>query len=213
MEYLINIFKFMMKGSGVTLSLYFITQLFSIPLGLAAAVGKVSGNKWTRFLIDVYTWLFRGTPLMLQLFFFYYGLPVMGIRIGGFGSACLTFVLNYGAYYTEIMRSGIEAVDEGQHEACHCLGMSYWQGMLRVIIPQGIRKVIPPLTNESITLVKDTALVAAIGIGDVLRGAKQIVTRDFTIVPFVLAAVFYLAFTTVVVLFFRKIENKYSYFN
>lgn len=213
MEYILNITEFILKGSKITLSLYAITIIFSIPIGIIAAIGKISKSKILRNLIGLYTWLLRGTPLMLQLFFVYYGLGVYGLKLTAFQAACFTFVLNYGAYFTEIFRGGIQSVDKGQYEAAHCLGLTYKQTMGRIVIPQAIKRVLPPLSNEAITLVKDTALVASITLSDVTRNAKQIVSRDFNTSAYLIAAIFYLVFTTVVVWIFRKIENKYGFYN
>ena len=213
MEYILNTAKFMLEGSKITLSLYAITMIFSIPIGIIAAIGKISRFKILRYIIGLYTWLLRGTPLMLQLFFVYYGLGVWGLRLTSFQAACFTFVLNYAAYSTEIFRGGIQSIDRGQYEAAHCLGMTSRQTMRRIVIPQAVKRVLPPLSNEAITLVKDTALVASITLSDVTRNARQVVSRDFNTTAYLLAAIFYLLFTTVVVWVFRKIENKYGFFN
>lgn len=213
MEYILNVAAFILKGSKNTLSLYAITIVLSIPLGILCAIGKLSRFSILRSIIGFYTWLFRGTPLMLQLFFSYYGLGVWGLQFTAFQAAIITFALNYGAYFTEIFRGGIQSIDKGQYEAAHCLGMTKRQAMGRIIIPQAIKRVLPPLSNEAITLVKDTALVAAIALSDVTRNAQQIVSRDFTTIPLVLAALFYLLFTTIVVWVFRKIERKYGFYN
>lgn len=213
MDYILDISGFILQGSKVTLSLYAITIVLSIPIGIIGAIGKVSRFKIFRTIIGFYTWLFRGTPLMLQLFFTYYGLGVWGLRLTAFQAASLTFVLNYGAYFTEIFRGGIQSIDKGQYEAAHCLGMTKKQAMVRIVIPQAIKRVLPPLSNEAITLVKDTALVASIALADVTRNARQIVSRDFTTTPFILAAIFYLLFTTIVVWVFRKTEKEYGFYN
>ena len=213
MEYILNTAKFMLEGSKITLSLYAITMIFSIPIGIMAAIGKISRFKILRYIIGLYTWLLRGTPLMLQLFFVYYGLGVWGLRLTSFQAACFTFVLNYAAYFTEIFRGGIQSIDRGQYEAAHCLGMTSRQTMRRIVIPQAVKRVLPPLSNEVITLVKDTALVASITLSDVTRNARQVVSRDFNTTAYLLAAIFYLLFTTVVVWVFRKIENKYGFLN
>ncbi len=210
MEYIWNITLFILKGASVSLKIYVATAIFCVPLGILFALGKISKNKVVNALLDIYTWVFRGTPLLLQLFFAYYGLPLMGITMTPFTAASLTFIINYAAYLTEIFRAGIESIDKGQYEAAHSLGMSYTQTMRRIIIPQTIRRVLPPMCNEAITLVKDTALVTAIGMGDILRAAKEVLTRDFTIVPFVIAAVMYLIMSWVIVTGFKKIEQKYS---
>jgi len=210
LPYIINVTKYILSGSATTLKLYMVTALFSVPLGVICALGKVSGSKLVKNILGIYTWVFRGTPLLLQLFFFYYGLPVYGIKLTDFTAAALTFIINYAAYLTEIFRAGIESIDKGQYEAAKVLGMSYWQTMVRIIIPQTIKRVLPPTSNEAINLIKDTALITVIGMGEMLRAAKVTVTRDFTTVPFVIAAVIYLLLTSVIVGFFRKLEQKYS---
>jgi len=213
MDYIITSANFILEGSKITLILYVITMVFSIPIGVITAIGKISRFRILRHIIGLYTWLFRGTPLMLQLFFFYYGLGVWGFRMTAFQAASLTFVLNYGAYFTEIFRGGIQSIDRGQYEAAHCLGLTTRQTMSRIVIPQAVKRVLPPLSNEAITLVKDTALVSAITLADVTRNARQIVSRDFNTSAYLLAAIFYLLFTTVVVWVFRKIETKYGFYN
>ncbi len=209
MEYLLNITGFILKGAVVTLKLYAVTAIFSVPLGIIFALGKISKYKLLNIILEAYTWVFRGTPLLLQLFFTYYGLPIIGIKFTAFTAASLTFILNYAAYFTEIFRAGIQSIDKGQYEAAHVIGMNYRQTMARIILPQAIRRVIPPTCNEAINLVKDTALIAAIGMGDLLRASKEVLTRDFTITPFVIAAFLYLCMSFVIVFTFRKIEQKY----
>lgn len=210
MTNLIDVTGFILKGSLISLELFLIVAVFSIPLGVLVAVGKISSVKPLRALLSLYTWAFRGTPLLLQLFFTYFGLPVMGIRLEPLTAASIAFTINYSAYLAEIFRAGIESIDKGQFEAAKALGMSYGQTMMKIIIPQAVRNVIPAVCNESINLIKDTALIAAIGIGDLLRAAKEIVTRDFTITPFMIAAVIYLFITSILVTVFRNIEKKYS---
>ncbi|AHM55572.1 amino acid ABC transporter membrane protein, PAAT family [Peptoclostridium acidaminophilum DSM 3953] len=210
MEYIINTTLYILKGTVVSLKIYAVTAIFSVPLAIFFALGKVSKHKTLKMALEAYTWVFRGTPLLLQLFFAYYGLPILGITMTPFMAAAVTFIVNYAAYMTEIFRAGIESIDKGQYEAAHSLGMNYVQTMRRIVIPQAIRRVLPPTCNEAITLVKDTALVAAIGMADLLRSAKEVLTRDFTIIPFVIAALFYLAMSWVIVFIFKKIEQRYS---
>jgi polar amino acid transport system permease protein len=209
-NYVLSSTVFILKGSVLTIELFSITILFSIPLGVILAILKISKFQILRIVIGFYTWVFRGTPLLLQLFFTYYGLAVLGISLEPFTAAALTFVINYSAYLTEIYRAGIESIDKGQYEAAKALNMNYFQTLKRIILPQMVRRTIPPTCNEAISLVKDTALVVVIGMGDLLRTAKEIFTRDFAITPFMIAAVIYLMMTTVIVYFFRKIEDKYS---
>lgn len=212
MANLTDITGFILKGSLISLKLFIIVSIFSVPLGVLVAIGKISKVKPLKTILSLYTWVFRGTPLLLQLFFVYFGLPVIGIRLEPLTAASIAFSINYGAYLAEIFRAGIESVDKGQFEASKALGMNYRQTMVYVIIPQAVKNVIPPICSESINLIKDTALVAAIGIGDLLRAAKEIVTRDFTITPFIIAAAIYLIITSVLVIMFRTLEKKYSYY-
>ncbi|MGP3778424.1 amino acid ABC transporter permease [Halanaerobium saccharolyticum] len=209
-DYIINVSGYILEGSIVTFQLYFVTAIFSVIVGIAGALGKISKIPLLESILSLYTWIFRGTPLLLQLFFAYYGLPVLGITLQPFPAAALTFIINYGAYFTEIFRGGIESIDEGQYEAAKVLGMNYRQTMSRIVIPQTVKRVLPATSNEAINLVKDSALVAVIGLGDLLRSAKVAVTRDFSIVPFIIAAVFYLIISSVIVTVFRKLEEKYS---
>lgn len=210
MSNLIDVTGFILKGSLISFKLFIIVIIISIPLGILIALGKISNIKPLKIILGLYTWVFRGTPLLLQLFFTYFGLPIIGIRLEPLTAASLAFTINYAAYLAEIFRAGIESVDKGQFEAAKALGMPYSQTMLVIIIPQAVRNVLPPVCNEGINLVKDTALVAAIGVGDLLRAAKEVVTRDFTIYPFIIAAVIYLLITSLLVIMFRKLEKKYS---
>jgi polar amino acid transport system permease protein len=210
MQYLINITRAILEGSFVTVKLFFITLVFSIPLGLLVALIRVSNKKLVKYITDVYIWLARGTPLLLQIFFVYYGLPSFGIVLDRFPAAIFAFILNYTAYFAEIFRAGIQSIDKGQYEGADVLGMTYWQTMLRIILPQMTKRVLPPVSNEVITLVKDTALVNAIGLVDLLRAANIAVVRDFNILPFGIAAVFYLLMTLVLTRIFGKLEQKFA---
>ncbi|NCD34790.1 MAG: amino acid ABC transporter permease [Spartobacteria bacterium] len=202
--------RYLSIGCLLTLKLYVVTIVLAIPLGFILALLKISPFKPLRMLIGLYTWVFRGTPLLLQLFFTYYGLSMWGISLSPFMAAVITFVINYGAYLTEIYRAGIESIDSGQYEAAKALHMSYGQTMRRIVVPQVIRRTLPPTCNEAINLVKDTALVAVIGMADLLRCAKEIFTRDFSVVPFIVAAAFYLVISSVLVTLFKRLETRYS---
>ena len=199
---------FILNGMKLTINLYIITMVFSLPLGILFSLGRVSKLALLNNCIQIYTWIFRGTPLLLQLFFVYYGLPVIGITLTPFTAASITFIINYAAYFSEIFRGSILGIDKGQYEAAKVLGMSYSQTMRRIIIPQALVTALPPLSNEAISLIKDTSLVSAIGMAEILRNSKEIVTRDFSITPFIICAVVYLMLSTVVVLFFKKMEKK-----
>lgn len=212
MEYIIDTSIYLIQGTSTTIRLYFVTALFSVPLAIIFAILEFSGPSFVKKLFHIYAWIFRGTPLMLQLIFFYYGLAIATnnvISLPAFAAASLTFILNYTAYLMEIFRSGIESIDKGQYEAAFALNLNYRQTMTRIILPQAIRRVLPPISNEAINLVKDTALVIVLGIGDLMRAAREILTRDFTLLPFMVAAIIYLIFTSILVLTFRKLEKKY----
>jgi polar amino acid transport system permease protein len=212
MDYIVQSTTYILRGGSITIQLFVYTLLFSLPLGFVCAMGKTSRVKLLKHLLEMYTSVVRGTPLLLQLFFVYYGLPILipGLRLERFTAAVLTFIINYGAYFTEIFRAGIQSIDRGQYEAARVIGMNYRQTMVRIVLPQTIKRVLPPVSNEAITLVKDTALVVVLGIGEILRNSKEIVSRDFTIVPFVIAGAIYLLLNYGIVLLFRNLEKRYS---
>ncbi|MDD3430301.1 MAG: amino acid ABC transporter permease [Oscillospiraceae bacterium] len=197
-------------GTLQTIKLFVLTLLFSLPLGLPFAIGSISRVWPIKILSKTYVWIFRGTPLMLQLFFIYFGLPAFGIKLDRETAAIVTFVLNYAAYFAEIYRAGIQSIDKGQHEAAKTLGFTPWQTMRIIIIPQTIKRIIPPISNEAITLVKDTALVTAIGVAELLKAAKDAVNRDVNITAYFLAAVIYLALTFLLTMLSQKLEQRYS---
>ncbi|AND84095.1 ABC transporter permease subunit [Clostridium tyrobutyricum] len=207
---IMDITGFILKGSIISIKLFLIVIVFSIPLGMICALGKMSKIKILRSVLGLYTWAFRGTPLLLQLFFIYFGLPVLNIKLDPLVAACIAFIINYTAYLAELFRSGINSVDIGQYEAAKALGMNYPQIMKRIIIPQAVPVILPSLCNESINLIKDTSLVASIGIGDLLRAAKEIVTSDFTVYPFIIAGVMYLIISSILVFIFKRLEARFS---
>lgn len=210
MDKLFDTFLLMLEGSGITLEIFFITLIVALPLGMLAALGRLSSLKLLNRLVEFYIWLMRGTPLMLQLLFVYFALPMVGVRLPDIAAALLAFTLNYAAYFAEIFRAGIQAVPKGQYEAARTLGMSYPQTMRRIILPQVFRMVLPPVSNETINLVKDTSLVYILAMNDLLRVARTIVQREFDMTPFLIAAVFYLAMTFVLTWGFKKLEAYYG---
>jgi len=210
MDYVLTILPILLKGLKLSLTVYGIVIILIFPIAILAAIGKVSGPPILKKFLHLYTWIWRGTPLLLQLFFIYFGLPYFGINLPPFVAVIIAFVLNVAAYETEIIRAGIESVDKGQYEAAKALGMTYFQTMRRIIIPQTIRRVLPATCNEAILTFKDTALVAAIGMGDLLRSAKEVVTTDFRITAFFVAFVFYLIISSVLLQVFSRLEKKYS---
>ena len=210
MEKLMVIVMPMLEGCEITLQIFSLTLIMALPLGLLAAMAKLSKFRLVRVLTDVYIWLMRGTPLMLQLLFVYFALPLVGIRLPDIAAALLAFTLNYAAYFAEIFRSGIQSIERGQYEAAKTLGMTYMQTMRRIIIPQMVKRVLPPISNETINLVKDTSLIYILAMNDLLRVARTIVQREFDMTPFLIATVFYLAMTFVLTWIFKKLEAHYA---
>ncbi|WP_371687822.1 amino acid ABC transporter permease [Snodgrassella alvi] len=210
MNYVFNMLPELWTGAKITLSLFAITLLLSIPLGLVLALLRLSGVKVLDYLVIFYIWVMRGTPLMLQIFFIYFALPAINILLPAYTTAIVAFVLNYAAYFAEIFRAGIQGVGKGQYEAAKTLGMSYGQTMRRIVLPQMWKKILPPLSNETITLVKDTSLVYVLALQDVMRVTYQLVQREFNLMPFFVAAAFYLIMTLILTWGFQKAEKRYA---
>ncbi|MYZ53561.1 amino acid ABC transporter permease [Malikia spinosa] len=216
MSYLLDILSPLLQGTLVTLQVFLLTMLLAVPLGLALALLRLSRRAWVGRLVSGYVWLMRGTPLMLQMLFIYFALPfvpVIGIRLPDFPAAILAFTLNYAAYFAEIFRAGIQSVDRGQYEASKVLGLSYVQTMRRIVLPQMVKRILPPMSNETITLIKDTSLIYVLAMNDLLRAARGIVQRDFTTSPFVVAAAFYLLMTLVLTWAFQRMEKKVAVYD
>ena len=217
LAYVGKILPGMLSGFGVTLQLFGLTLLLSIPLGLVISFGSMSRILPIKGLAKFYVWLFRGTPLMLQLFVFYYGFGIIAENMGWyflrwdrFPAAVITFVLNYAAYFSEIFRAGIESIDKGQFEAARALGFTRRQTMFSIIIPQTVRRVIPPASNETITLIKDTALVNVISVAEMMKVAKDRVSTDSNLTGYLIAALLYLLFTFVLTIIYRRLEKRFS---
>ena len=210
MEHLLNMVVQMLEGSQITLEIFAVTLVLALPLGILAAMGRLSGIRPLSRLLELYIWVMRGTPLMLQLLFVYFALPMVGIRLPDIAAALLAFILNYAAYFAEIFRAGIQSVPKGQYEAAKTLGMSYGQTMRRISLPQVVRMVLPPVSNETINLVKDTSLIYILAMNDLLRVARTIVQREFDMTPFVIAGIFYLAMTAVLTWIFKRLEVHYG---
>lgn len=210
MNYVLNMLPELWTGAKITLSLFAITLLLSIPLGLVLALLRLSGIRALDYIVNFYIWVMRGTPLMLQIFFIYFALPAVNILLPAYTTAVVAFVLNYAAYFAEIFRAGIQGVGKGQYEAAKTLGMSYGQTMRRIVLPQMWKKILPPLSNETITLIKDTSLVYVLALQDVMRVTYQLVQREFNLMPFFVAAAFYLIMTLILTWGFQKMEKRYA---
>ena len=194
--------------------LFVFTLLFSLPLGLIISIGSMSKIKIIKYITKAFVWVIRGTPLMLQLFVVFYvpGL-VFGVPMKSRMSAALiAFVINYAAYFSEIYRGGIESMPIGQYEAAKVLGYSKAQTFFKIILPQVIKRVLPPVTNETITLVKDTSLAFVLAYEEMFTVAKQIAAAQTNIMPLFIAGVFYFVFNAVVAFVMEAIEKKLSYY-
>lgn len=211
MEYLSQFMPYMLKSTIMTIEIFVLTLALSLPLGLPVALGSNSKIKPISWLCKTYVFIFRGTPLMLQLWFFYFFFPfVLDMQVSAFFAVIVSFVLNYGAYFAEIYRGGINSVDSGQHEAAFALGLSKKQTMIDIILPQTMKAVLPPIANEAITLVKDTALASVLPIIELMKATNSCVNRMTNIMPFVFAAILYLLMTFVLTIALSKLEKHFS---
>lgn len=213
---LLDLFVQLAGGMGTTLQIFFLTLIFSLPLGLIVAFGRMSKHLLLKNIVRVYISIMRGTPLMLQLLVVYFGPYYMfGIMISPIYrgiAVIIAFALNYAAYFAEIYRSGIESMPKGQYEAAKVLGYSKTQTFFVIILPQVIKRILPSLTNEIITLVKDTSLAFSIAYAEMFTEAKAIAATSRSMMPFVAAAIFYYIFNAVVAFVMETIEKKMSYY-
>ena len=201
----------MLEGSVMTVKLFVITLVLSLPLGLPFALGSNSRILPVKALCRAYVWIFRGTPLLLQLFFFYFFFPlVLGLQISGFAAAVLTYVLNYAAYFAEIYRGGINSIGKGEYEASHSLRLSRRQTMLDIIMPQTMKAILPPVVNEAITLVKDTALASTLPIVELMKATNSAVNGTTSMIPFFCAAAIYLIMTFVLTVLAGRLEKYFK---
>ena len=211
MDYILRILPNMIAGLGVSAQIFLITIVLSLQIGILLALVRISKVAVFRKLAEVYIYVMRGTPLMLQIMFIYYGLPLMlNVQISDFPAAILAFVANYAAYFAEIFRGGIQSIPKGQYEGAKVLGFTYRQTMWHIVLPQVVKRVIPPLGNETITLLKDTSLVYILAMNDLMRVTRAFVQRDFDTMPFLVAAVFYLVCTAILTKILAYVEKRYA---
>ncbi|MCU9612873.1 amino acid ABC transporter permease [Caldibacillus lycopersici] len=215
-DYMNTILRPMLEGAQVTILLFFIVIVFSIPLGFLLTLAVRSSIKPLAWIAQAYIFVVRGTPLLLQLLVICFGLPMLpGIGeflvLPRFMAACIGFVLNYAAYFAEIFRGGLLAIDKGQYEAAQVLGMNKWQSFSRIILPQMFRVALPAVSNESITLVKDTSLLYAVAVPELLHFAQTAVNRDFSIVPYFFAGLIYLIITFILTIVLKKLEKRMKF--
>ena len=212
LNYISQILPSLLDGTKLTLSLFFWTLIGSLPLGILVSIGLIGKFKPLKWFLDLYVWLMRGTPLLLQLIFVFYGLPIIEIVFPRYEAAIFAFILNYGAYFAEIFRGGFQSIDPGQYEGAKVLRLSYFQTLRKIVIPQVVKIVIPSIGNEVINLVKDSSLVYVIGLGDLLRAGNVATARDVTLVPLLMVGVIYLILIGICTFLLRKVENRYSYY-
>ncbi len=208
-----TLFPQVLEGLKVTMEIFLLTLILSIPLGVLVALGRLSKIKIINKLTGFYVLIMRGTPLLLQIVFIFFGLPNLNIVIDRFPAAIIAFTLNYAAYFGEIFRAGISSVDIGQNEASQVLGLSKKDTFFRIILPQAFKIILPPIANEIVTLVKDTALVYVIGIDELLRVGKIACNRDSSLLPLLIIGIVYLILIGIFTKIFDKIEKKYQYYN
>lgn len=200
-------------GTITSLEVFFLTLLFSLPLGFVVCAGRMSKIKPVRWIVDLYIQIMRGTPLLLQLLFIYFApYYVFHASLPRFWAAILAFVLNYSAYFAEIYRSGMQGFDKGQYEAAKVLGFTRTYTFFHIVLPQVIKAIMPSIGNEVITLVKDTALASTIGVIELFRIAQTASSREFSTMPIFVAGIFYFIMNYLVSKLFDIIEKKMSYY-
>ena len=203
----------MLSGTMVSLLVFILTLLFSIPLALPVALARRSKSKILRVPVSLYVLVMRGTPLILQLIFVYFApYYLFGISYDRFTAVIIAFAVNYAAYFAEIYRGGIDAIPKGQWEAAKVLGLTRTQTLFKIILPQVVRRILPAMGNEVITLVKDTALAQTIGVAELFRVAQNASARQFSTLPIFIAGIFYFVMNWLVTVAFEAAEKKLSYY-
>lgn len=203
----------MLEGTLTSLRIFFLTLIFSLPLGFVVAKGRMSRNWLLRSIVNLYIQIMRGTPLILQLIFVYFApFYVFGVSYDRFTAVIIAYVVNYSAYFAEIYRSGLQSIEKGQYEASRVLGFSRAHTFFFIVLPQVIKRILPSLGNEVITLVKDTALAQTIGVAELFRVAQNASAREFSTVPIFVAGIFYFVMNFIVSKVFDLFEKKLSYY-
>ena len=211
MDLIAEITPNLLDGLKTTLLLFLIIVIVTIPLGFLIACIRVYAPKWMSWMIQIYIYIMRGTPLLLQLMVVFFGLPLVGITFDRFSAAVFTFTINYAAYYAEIFRGGILSIPKGQFEAIRVLGIGKINGFRKIIIPQVMRVVLPSVGNEVIALVKDTSLIYILGIGELLRAGQIAANTYASLIPYAAVGAIYLIVTGLVTLLLNAIEKKSNY--
>lgn len=212
MSYSLEILPSLLHGAVTTLEVFALVLIFSIPLGILIDFAMQLKWKPLNGLIHIYIWVMRGTPLLLQLIFIYYVLPSVGIRLDRLPAALIAFTLNYAAYFAEIFRGGIDTIPKGQYEAAKVLKFTPVATIRYIVLPQVTKIVLPSVFNEIMSLVKDTSLVYALGISDLILASRTAANRDASLVPMFLAGAIYLIVIGIVTLVAKRIEKKFNYY-
>lgn len=208
-----NLTELLLQGAGVTLSIFFLTLLFAVPLGVLFAQARMSKHAVLRAPTSLYIYLMRSTPLMLQIMFVYFLLPqILPFKVDRFSAVIFAFAVNYAAYFAEIFRSGIQSIPAGQYEAAKVLGYTKTQTFFYIILPQVVKRVLLPMTNEIITLIKDTALASTVAVVELMTIAKKQVNSSSSVEPYLLAIVFYLVLNGVAEQLCKLAEKRLSYY-
>ncbi len=208
-----NLTELLLQGAGVTLSIFFLTLLFAVPLGVLFAQARMSKHAVLRAPTSLYIYLMRSTPLMLQIMFVYFLLPqILPFKVDRFSAVIFAFAVNYAAYFAEIFRSGIQSIPAGQYEAAKVLGYTKPQTFFCIILPQVVKRVLLPMTNEIITLIKDTALASTVAVVELMTIAKKQVSSSSSVEPYLLAIVFYLVLNGVAEQLCKLAEKRLSYY-
>ncbi len=210
-EKLTQLMKLLLEGMGTTVNIFVLTLVLSIPLGMLVAVGRMSKRWFVSKPLSFFIYIMRGTPLMLQVLFIYF-LLAQALRIDRFPAVIFAFTINYAAYFAEIFRSGIQSIPAGQHEAGQVLGYTKAQVFFRIVLPQVLKRVLLPVTNEVITLVKDTALASTVAVMELMNMAKKQVSSASSIEPYLLAAVYYLIFNGLAEQLCKYFERRLNYY-
>lgn len=213
LEKLTSLTGILLQGFGTTFAIFSITLIFSIPLGMVIAFGRMSKHKSVRIPVSAYISIMRGTPLMLQIIFIYFAPKIIfHLQYDRFLAVCIAFVINYAAYFAEIFRGGIQSMEKGQYEAASTLGFTRLQTFFKIILPQVIKRVLPATGNEVITLVKDTSLAQVVGVMEMFSLASKHTSTMTSVLPLVIAGVVYYIFNFVVAWIFGRIEKHLGYY-
>ena len=213
MDYIVQILPSILGGLKMTLGVFVLPLIGSVPLGILVSLALRSDIYLLKWVMNAYVWIMRGTPLLLQIVFVYYGLSLANIMtLPRFEAAVVTFILNYTAYFAEIFRGGIQSIPDGQYDGAKVLGLSKLQTMRKIVLPQVLKIVMPSVGNEVVNLVKDSSLVYVIGLGDLMRAGNIAASRDVTLVPYLLVGLVYLVLIAIATIVQRRMESKMNYY-